>query len=346
MLHIVNGDAVSDKLLEGGIEGKVLAWREIYSAGPLASDLSVPEALELRAHVLEKTIGIPAETFKSNCAEQESRLEEFHRYSDIVLWFEHDLFDQSMLSYLLHWFSRRNLGETRLHLLSIGEYPGIEPFHGLGQLTVSQLMSLDRTWRPIGVRELRLGSRLWEAYTSANPIDLARLLEHNREELREAGLPFAYAAFKAHLSRLPSLKNGLGIAELETLRALRQGASTPLDLFRRVTDRLSILGMGDLEYWHVLSGLAKEPHALLVIGGTESEVEAGEAGGPAKLTGFTGWQVILTELGERVLDNRADRVKKQGIDEWYGGIHIEGHQAAWRWDSEKEMPVAGSERLE
>lgn len=343
MLHIVNGDAVSDKLLKGGIEGEVLTWREIYSAGPLVSDLSAPEAMELRAHVLEKTIGISAEDFKSGCAGQMSRLEEFNRHAEIVFWFEHDLFDQSMLSYLLHWFSGRNLGETRLYLLCIGEFPGIEPFHGLGQLTVGQLMSLNGTWRPIGTRELRLGSRLWEAYSSANPFDMAHLLEHNREELRESELSYAYEAFKAHLSRLPSVENGLGIAELATLHVLRQGDCTPLDLFRQVTDRLSILGMGDLEYWHVLSGLAKEPHPLLVISGTES-VEQAQPGGSAqleKIPGFLGRQVSLTELGERVLDNEADRVQEQGIDEWYGGIHLEGHQAAWRWDSRKEKPVPG-----
>ncbi|MNB64119.1 hypothetical protein D3C75_105560 [compost metagenome] len=341
MLHIVNGDAVSDKLLEGGIEGEVLAWREIYSAGPLTSDLSAPEAMELRAHVLEKTIGISAEDFKSGCAEQERRLEEFKHHDEIVFWFEHDLFDQSMLSYLLHWFSSRNLGETRLHLLCIGEFPGIEPFHGLGQLTVSQLMSLNRTWRPIGTRELSLGSRLWEAYTSANPLDMAYFLEHSLEELQASELSFAYDAFKAHLSRLPSVDNGLGIAELATLRVLRQGDCTPLDLFRQVTDRLSILGMGDLEYWHMLSGLAKEPHPLLVISGMES---AEQAGGPARIEqipGFLGRQVSLNELGERVLDNKADRVQKQGIDQWYGGIHLEGYQAAWRWDSREEKPVTG-----
>lgn len=117
---------------------------------------------------LERTLGIPADDYVANCKSQEQILRNFHKYDEIVLWFEHDLFDQLMLSYLLHWFSNQALGHTKLNLLCIGDYPGIDLFRGLGQLTSKQLETLSGTWQRVGQKELDTGSIIWEAYTSPN----------------------------------------------------------------------------------------------------------------------------------------------------------------------------------
>ncbi len=66
--------------------------------------------------------------------EWDAKLAAFADYDEVVLWFEHDLFDQLLLVRHLDWFSRRDLGRTALSLICVGEFPGFEPFHGLGQL--------------------------------------------------------------------------------------------------------------------------------------------------------------------------------------------------------------------
>lgn len=291
MLHIVNGDFVGDKLKQGIVQGDVLVWREIYTAGPIFMDPAAQEKRQLRAEVLQATLGIPAEEYMKGCEEQERMLSGFHKYDEVVLWFEHDLFDQSMLAYLLHWFSNRKLGSTKLSLLCIGEFPGIELFHGLGQLTAEQLQTLSGTWQNIGTEELQLGSRLWQAYASPDPRQLAQLLEESKPELSKSAFSFAYDAFKLHLSRLPSVYNGLGIVEQTTLEAAAGGADTPLKLFRQVTDALHQLGMGDVEYWKVLRTLTAGEHPLLIIEGTAEITDYREVPEFLKRT------VILSELG-------------------------------------------------
>lgn len=166
----------------------MLVWREIYSAGPIFIDPAAQQNRLLRAEVLQATMGIPAAEYLAGCAEQERRISGFRQYDEVVLWFEHDLFDQSMLAYLLHWFNGQKPGNTKLSLLCIGEFPGIELFHGLGQLTEAQLSTLAGTWRNIGRKELQLGSLLWEAYAAADPRELADLLVAKREELAGARL--------------------------------------------------------------------------------------------------------------------------------------------------------------
>ncbi|UQZ32485.1 RNA polymerase subunit sigma [Paenibacillus sp. PK3_47] len=333
MLHIVNGDVVGDKLRQGVVQGDVLVWREIYPAGPVFVNLSSERERGIRAGALEQTLGIPAKEYTAGCEQQEEKLQGFGRYDEVVLWFEHDLFDQSMLAYLLHWFNSQKPGSTRLSLLCIGEFPGIELFHGLGQLTAEQLQTLSGTWRSIGKKELELGSILWQAYAASSPLQLAECLEEHRTELAASALPFAYDAFRAHLSRLPSVYNGLGIVEQTTMEALRQGVNTPIELFRVVTDRLHVLGMGDLEYFTYLYALVQGSQPLVTIDG------AAELTDFRKTTDFLHRRMSLTTLGEQVLAGAADRITEQGIDQWFGGLHLQGHHVPWRWDQTAGRPV-------
>ncbi|WP_379141391.1 sigma-70 family RNA polymerase sigma factor [Paenibacillus sp. sgz500992] len=327
ILHIVNGDSVGEMLKQGIVQGEVLVWREIYSAGPIFVNPAGSSERIQRAGVLEKTLGIPSTEYIAGCEAQEAKIREFKRYDEVVLWFEHDLFDQSMLAYLLHWFKGQKLGSTKLSLLCIGEFPGIELFHGLGQLTPAQLGTLSGTWRGIGRKEMELGSDLWRAYASPDPGTMADLLEERRGELSASALPFAYEAFKAHLSRLPSVHNGLGIVEETTLQAVRHGALTPMELFPLVSDKLHRLGMGDLDFGRYLHTLVYNRQPLLTIEGAEGNTDF------RQIAEFWGRRVAITELGERILDGLADRVEVQGLDEWYGGLHLEGHTVPWRWDS-------------
>ncbi|CAH1194535.1 hypothetical protein PAECIP111892_01702 [Paenibacillus auburnensis] len=335
MLHIVNGDSVGNMLKKGIVSGDVLVWREVYSAGPNFVNPAGEAERMLRAQSLEQSMGIPAAEYRAACAEQEEKLRGINRYDEVVLWFEHDLFDQSMLAYLLHYFKGQKLGGTKLSLLCIGEFPGIDLFHGLGQLTPAQLKTLSGTWRSIEQKELELGSELWQAYAHPDPLQMSDLLALRRQELEASALPFAYAAFQAHLSRLPSVVNGLGLVEQTTLEVVRGGADTPMKLFRQVTDSLHVLGMGDLEYWLYLRGLVQGAQPLLMIDGTA----AADNFDFRRVPDFLNRKVTMTALGEQILDGAADRVAVQGLDVWYGGLHLEGHSVPWRWDSSAQMPV-------
>lgn len=325
MLHIVNGDSVGKKLRQGVVAAAddILVWREIYSFGPVFADRADEANRAFRASYLERSLGIPVETYIAACESQERRLAGCRDHDEVVLWFEYDLFDQAMLCQLLHWFSGEPVGGLKLHLLCIGSYPGVDRFRGLGQLDVEQLKGLYGTWQPISPEQLRLGRQLWEAYAAPDPEALLDLLQKDT-----SAIPFAQAAFQAQLARLPSTANGLGSVEKTTLEAVRDGISAPFALFDYVGDRLHELGMGDLEFWGYLSELASEPQPLLRIEGNGALPTFGAAPSEA-------WQqskITLTDLGRSVLEGATDRIAAQGIDRWFGGIHLLGHSVPWRWD--------------
>ncbi|MFC3800730.1 DUF1835 domain-containing protein [Cohnella sp. GCM10012308] len=329
MLHIVNGDHVGNKLREGNIRGDILVWREVYPAGPVFAEMYGPEQRTIRARYLERTMGISAALYEQTCRSQESRLLNCRQYDEIVLWFEHDLFDQLMLSFLLHWFAQQPKMYTALNLLCIGEYPGIDLFKGLGQLTTDQLLDIRGTWRRIGQRELDTGAGIWDAYASS---DIKRHAEWLEADM--SALPFAHAAFDMHLSRLPSAANGLGIVEQTIMSLIREGARAPLELFEAFGNRLHALGMGDLEFRYRLTNMLERPNALIALDGEPVPGDSFELALPFGRDSRLEW----TELGEAVMAGEADWLLRKGIDEWYGGLHLHG-VLDWRWDSAAKRPV-------
>ncbi|WP_054025691.1 DUF1835 domain-containing protein [Bacillus sp. FJAT-28004] len=324
MLHIVNGDSVAEKLRQGIVKGDILVWREVYPHGPVFLDPAALDNRSVRSLYLEHTMGIPRSEYIQGSETQEKVLADFHKYEEIVFWFEHDLFDQTMLCYLLHWFSGQPLLKTKLSLLCIGEYPGIELFRGLGQLSREQMETLSGTWKSIGAEELELGRAFWQAYAAQNPQLLQQLLSQDTSVL-----PFAHEAFQFHLSRFPSTHNGLGIVEQTTLAMIQAGINTPYELFEHVGNKLNALGMGDLQYWHILREMSQDPYPLI------QGLQVFPAYNDSSVS-FRDCEVALTDFGKSVLDGKEDWVAKKGIDEWYGGVHLQGYFPRWRWNSDEQ----------
>ncbi|MCP3775257.1 sigma-70 family RNA polymerase sigma factor [Paenibacillus sp. MZ04-78.2] len=330
MLHIVNGDVVAEKLRQGVVQGDILVWRELYPEGPVFTDSMAGANRSVRARYLEQSMGIPSAEFTRSSEEQEKVRADFRNYEEIVLWFEHDLFDQTMLCCLLHWFAQQSLGATKLSLLCIGAFPGIELFRGLGQLSVNQMATLSGTWQTVGKEQLELGKTVWEAYCAPEPDKLVELLE----EGDTSALPYVQDAFRLHLSRFPSTRNGLGIVEQTTLEMVRGGMTSPLDLFDHIGNKLHGLGMGDIQYWHRLAKLSQGPHPLLKLEGLDAF--PGYKDSASSLRRST---VALTEAGRKVLDGEEDWIALNGTDEWYGGVHLQGRSIPWRWDASQNSLV-------
>lgn len=321
MLHIVNGDSVGEKLKQGGIEGDILVWREVYTAGPVFRDLDAPRSLAVRAAFMEQAFGVPADEYRSISEAQELSLRDAGKYDEIALWFEYDLYDQTMLCRLLYSLSLLGLGDTKLNLLQLDSFPGVPDFRGLGQLSVQQLMALAGTWKRIGREELELGRKIWEHYTSPDMEDHIELLR-----IESTKLLYIRQAMENHLSRLPSVHNGLSIIEQATLEAAVEGASTPHELFAAVSSHLHTLGLGDLEYWYRLKKLTQGPEPLLL---TDRAVDFPSY--QLQVPEFGQAVFRLTEQGRRTLSGEVDWTASRQIDEWVGGYHRTSG-SPWRWD--------------
>ena len=322
VLHITNGDAVAKTLGRSRLDGKLLPWRDALHDGPVPAGLALDELSRVRARFVSGELGAGSfDDVLKQFVERDTSLRAFRRFDEVVLWFEHDLYDQLQLIQLLHWFALRATATTRLTLISVGEYPGVEPFHGLGQLDAEQLARLWDSRREISPQQLALGDRAWEAFCSERPLRIQQLLG---EEL--SALPFLRAALLRHLEQFPSTREGLSRTERQILVALEEGHHELGALFRRTQHELEERPfMGDTSFLlHVGFLHAGEP--LL-------EFEDGQ--GPRTRDGELSadcWtrRLRLTEPGRKVLGGQVDRLRYQDVDRWLGGVHLEG-EPAWRW---------------
>ena len=332
MLHIHNGDSAANTAKQSSLPGEHFAWRESLITGPTPCGLSDSEWRSVRSSHLCAAYGGDIQECAQGLLSQEETLASFSEHEEVVLWFEHDLFCQLHLIYLLDWFSQRALGKTKLSLVCIGGFPGRENFRGLGELDPEAMASLFPARQHVTAAHLELGAAAWQAYCSANPTDIERVLQNDTSVL-----PFFDAALRAHLRRFPSTRNGLDQIEDFTLQLIHDGLSSFSSLFAKIGEMQPIYGLGDAQFWQALQWMGAGRQPLIEVSGT-----VGENLFKQTLTRYIVQtaRFKLTPSGEAVLDVCADAVVINGLDLWLGGVHLLGTtRHMWRWDEQTETVV-------
>jgi hypothetical protein len=259
-------------------------------------------------------------------------LGQFSAHKEVILWFEHDLYDQLQLIQILDWFSHHDRGATTISLICINAFPGITNFIGLGQLNPTQLRSLYETRRPLTETEFTLGSEAWKAYCSPDPKALEAFLRKDT-----SALPFLRAALLRHLEQFPALQGGLSRTERQILEVIASGIHKPFDIFGATQEKEESPFLGDSTLWLYLSTLCagKKPLLKCADGGTFSFPTTDHY----DIT-FLEQELVLTEEGRNTLAGQSDWIQiNSGIDRWLGGVHLQGQDAEWRWDTRRETLV-------
>jgi len=320
MLHIHNGDSTAGTLREFGFPGEHKAFREVLMEGPAPENLSPEEWIAVRARFLAREYERTIEECEKDFDEQEAWLSRYAEHDETILWFEHDLFCQIDLIYLLDWFAKKPIGPTRLSLICIGEFPEVQDFRGLGQLTGEQLASLFDKRRTVTDSELNVAAQAWAAYRSPDPNEIVRLIDGDT-----SAMPFLGQALRLHLERFPSVKNGLGRIDNKALELISGGAIEFKQLFPRFAETESAYGLGDAQLFCALERLGTAREAVITINKPANSQPT------TKPNHYYDFSLTLTEIGKSVLAGTRDYIDLNGIDRWLGGVHLVD-DAVWRWD--------------
>ncbi|MFU2207901.1 DUF1835 domain-containing protein [Solidesulfovibrio sp. C21] len=325
-LHIRCGGDIAEGLRQAGFTGDYLEYANPFCQGPVTGEPDDPERLLERARFLAQSYGDHLGIDLSQCAarlrREEDRLTAAPRdYERVVLWFEHDSFDQLILIRCLSLFAAHR--PPLLDLVSVNRFPGSRRFLGLGQLPPEGLRLLWAGRNPVSAQQTALGRKAWKALQSPDPTGLAALAGEG-----SGVLPDLSPALRRHLRELPSVKNGLGLTEELVLAGLAQGSQTIGDLFHGLlTDREPLPWLGDIMFAHIVEAMGKAlkpPYAI-------SPETASEP-----------WQrrlLTITPIGSQVLSGERDWLTLMPPERWVGGVRITPGADAWRWDEGKHWPV-------
>jgi hypothetical protein len=316
-LHVANGSAATDLIAAAGIPGTLSIWADPLYEGPVPSGLTDAELLDVRNRFLAGDD--PGIDPVNDLRRWRAVIADHSSYDELILWFEHDLFDQLNLIQVLTWIVEHVAASKRVSLICIGSFPGRPEFHGLGELTPGELASLLDTRQPVGEAQYTLAQRAWSAFRESTPQAL--------DDLRRAdtsALPYLSAAILRFLQEYPWTRDGLSRTERRLLE-LAEGRAVKLSTaFRRMHDGEKAYYVTDLSVAGLGESLSRTSPPLLFLTRAAASEDA--------LHGT----VTATDVGSAVLAGTRDRVLTCGLDRWLGGVHLRSDANLWRWDDTRQ----------
>lgn len=316
-LHIRCGSDIRETLREAGFRGAFLEYSDPLCRGPVPRDGPL---LEIRSQFLSTAYMFPAEEVARGLAAEAEGVERARDVERVVLWFEHDSYDQLILARVLAAFAEGAL-PRHLEAVIIDSYPGIERFVGLGMLAPDALRQLWERRRLIRGPDLDLGGRVWAALREPDPRSL-----HAIAVTSDLAIPQMGPALGRHLQELPWSSDGLSLTQRLVLEAIDAGHRTGSAVFRHLYHRSEPLPfLGDLMLWADIEDMAAAQRPPLDF--EDSSLPWPERG------------LSLTEAGERILAGTLDWRDCDAPPRWVGGVEIHASKPDWRWSPVDRRPA-------
>ncbi|WP_271271454.1 DUF1835 domain-containing protein [Aliamphritea hakodatensis] len=309
-LHIRCGHDIQHGLQLAGFCGEYLAFTDPFCQGPV-QDLPIEKLIQMRSRYVADAYSIDLADATAQAKAAYGPLQAFQarsgtaKWQNVVLWFEHDSYDQLILAFLLSYFFR-HAPDAPLELICVDRVPGVNDFIGLGQLSPELFRYLwDKHRTPVSNAQLQLGENAWQALCSASPEALVRLAGTGTP-----ALPLMARALHRHLAELPDPHTGLSLTASLALQLLSETDTlTAGKLFAcYMREREPLPWLGDLMFWSVIRALTDTSEALIRITSDHPEW-------PQKT-------LSVTPTGRQVLKGEVNALTLMKQPRWVGGIRI------------------------
>ena len=318
ILNITNGDSAVDLMGLGHLAGEYLPWRDVLHEGPVLPDNSLEALSSQRADFLTSIGWTARDEAEKSFQQRDATLKSYADYDEVILWFEHDLYDQLQLLQILHWFNNQRIDSINLSLICTEQY--------LGMCSPEKLVSLVEFKVPVDSRPLQLASRAWQAFRQPTPVQWNNLLEEDT-----TALPFLQSAVERLLQEYPDVDTGLSRTAQFSMNILRENNYHGGKLFAEQQKTEQRIFMGDLSYWRVLDELfdvdvSNGEKPLIALEDTKAEYD------PRNREDI----FSLTSSGREILDGKANWMDSHHPDRWLGGVHIT-RDNLWVWDDQAKQ---------
>lgn len=308
ILNITNGGSAADIMLQAGIAGEILPWKDVLHDGPVPYE-SLRELSKTRADFIHRCgWGASEEEVLQDFRERDETLLTWEFYDRIVLWFEHDLYDQLQIIQLLDFFHHQPEALERLWLINPDRY--------LGMLTPEQMKALLEEARPVTSEQLRLANRAWSAFRKPTPEMLHRLLLEDLD-----ALPWLHLAIIRLFEEYPACHNGLSRTARQLLEIAATGETRIDRIFEASQQQELARFMGDASFEQIIRQMLRGEAPLLK-----------NRGEPVTCPFNPRQKLHLTETGRAVLDGEINWLDLQPIDRWIGGVHLTAENL-WCYDA-------------
>lgn len=215
LLHITNGDFLTEKLAKTKIDGDVIVWREMLSQGPTVPEVGSDDFFKIRSTFLADNYNIPKEKYAKDFVKEIEKLSTINNYEGIVLWFEFDLFCHlNMLAAIS--FLIQNRKKEPVYLVCSSRLKGEKETKHLSKLSPKELKKHYDHKIKLTRDDLNLAHHIWQLYSGNNHERLSAELK------KTSNFEYLSSCIKAHLERFPHATSGLNTMETNILRLITE----------------------------------------------------------------------------------------------------------------------------
>lgn len=247
-LHITNGGNLTAYLNELKVTGEKLTWQEILCEGPTQEIIHTDEFIQLRSSFLNTFYKVELDLKKVEVAL--AQLKDPEQYSEIVLWFEYDLFCHINLLAVINLLQQKKI-TLPLSLVCSGRVRGEKSLKGLTELSASQLMKHYKNKVELNQEDIDLATTIWGIYCGKDHNLLKPFI------VQSSSFEYLSNCLKAHLERFPNSKNGLNTLENNILLIIKENdIKSKNHLLGYALNYQGYYGFGDMQMNRIIEKLS------------------------------------------------------------------------------------------
>jgi hypothetical protein len=249
ILHITNGDILTEKLEELQIPGEIVVWREMLCEGPALKELNTAESIKLRKSFLKKTYNIPSDDYDAKFVSELKKLKRARDFDQVVLWFEFDLFCHINMLAAISFFMDHHQ-PVPMSLVCSKKLEGETEQKPLSSLSLKNLKKHYEHRISLNTEDLEIASLMWELYCSSNPLQLKKQIK------KTTNFEYLSSCIRAHIERFPNSQTGLNSLEKNILKIIDNQNITSLNqLLGYALQYQGYYGYSDLQMQRLLQKL-------------------------------------------------------------------------------------------
>ena len=268
-LHITNGSHLTNVLNELNIQGVKLTWQELLCEGPTTEKVGSELFLETRKSFFTQfyNIDLDIEFIKSEL----DKFNDSENYSEIVLWFEYDLFCHINMIAIISLIQQKKMN-LPIHLVCSGRIEGSKNLMGLSELSPEQLLNHYKNKVLLNKDDIDIATTVWGIYCGVDHTLLKPFI------VKPSSFKYLSNCLKAHLERFPNSVDGLSILERNILQIIvKQSITSKHHLLGYALNYQGYYGFGDLQLERIINQLS------MFYSVTEGEIELNRKGHEALL---------------------------------------------------------------
>jgi len=316
-LIITNGSSSVELIAQLGLPADLLSWDDVLHDGPLRFNGDWRQFSEDRAEALTALGFGEHQQIHRQFLKRDSLFADAGQYQEVVLWFEHDLYDQLQLVQIICQLSDSIAVEHPVTAILTDQH--------ISSYTRAQRQRQWQQRRPLNDAQRILAHDAWLALTATEPVGLLKVAQH------AAALPHLQAALERWFGEYPDPQAGLSLTERYILEALsRSEEMRPGPLFGAYSSKETASFMGDWSFWRYLWGLTQGPAPAVRTRHGASLVY------PPKVNGadFLQQSLQLTDVGRAILAGDHQWFCHPWQQRWLGGVS-QGGCDHWRWHAQR-----------